>query len=75
MGIVKYQHLRRLPTLNTFQKAPGYQAAVGRGILFGILLSTVFMSYHVFTAKSTVPEGWEEDNKAYRKFYKLDPIH
>jgi hypothetical protein len=75
MAILKYQHLRRLPSTIGIQRAQGHNVAVGRGILLGIGASVGFMSYHVITAKPTLPEGWSEASKAYRKFNKLDPIH
>jgi hypothetical protein len=75
MAIVKYQHLRRLAPTIGIERAKGHYVAVFRGLAGGIGASMLFMSYHVITAKPTLPEGWKEASKAYRKFNKIDPIH
>lgn len=75
MGIVKYQHLRRLPPVPGLPRGEGFYDGVWKGIMWGLGFSGLAMAWHTVTFKPTLPEGWEKANRQYRKLNKIDPIH
>jgi hypothetical protein len=74
MAVVKYQHLKRL-NVTPWVRPKGYNTGVVFGVGLGVLFATFLSGIHVLRHRPTLPDGWEEANKAYRKFNNLDPIH